>query len=328
MNRATSLSLLVLLLAACGGGQSDSRTLVDPVDVSTAPPPPRALTDYLPASTEALITVDVARVLQSPYYPTARQLAISEVDQQINTAALLRLVEGTTTIHLAIGPYRGRTDVFGLVLESTLSTEAFVGEVRALANGTLQEVSIGGMNAYEIDGTTFVDLSDGRWFVGPNDNVSSVGTPAALPLIGSPEYVEARALLTNQTPMAIFIGGPPDEVRRDVVRETGLPAESAEQIIAVAASIDAMGPVNVEGYLTTDAPAVAHEAAEFARAQISEASSMMQLRLLGVASIIERVEVVETSRVAGARLSVTEEEIRGFLEGPLGQLIGLTPPSP
>lgn len=322
MRRSPSL-LFAAVLFACGGSASSEMQVASPVDVSTPPPAPEALTDYLPPETTALVTVDVARLRSSPYYPTIRRFveSASDSDAQVSQG-VHELMESTRVVHIAAGPKNGRMDVLGVVFEGSYAE----GQVRRVltsmaSNQTLTEGTVAGFPATIGGDAVLVDLGNGRWFFGPQTGTSALSAPRAPEAMRSPGYVAAAARLTTPAPIARFVALGDPALARELARNSPLDATSAARVQGVALAVDATNGIQAEGYMVTDGADLAAQVAQFVRGQVNQAVGTMELRVIGVSAILERTQVVEDGPVVGASLSVTDAEVRDLIDR-LGGLIG------
>lgn len=319
-------SALVLLLAACGGGATATAgndTTADAVDVAAVPPPPEP-TDYLPADTFAVLTIDVARLRSSPYYPTVVE-AIKSTDEMSpeEEEMVHALVERTSKVWAVGIPDDDGTgaDLGVILVEGDYEPGQPEAALRAVVAypDRLQEMEIAGHHVIAEQNGMLAQIDGRHWLMGPSERVRALleNPPGAFPAQNDPAWVEAEQWLQEPSAGVTFValGGPAlhDELRR----ETPMDAATSESTRAVAFGLDASDGVALEAVGVMSDPAVAGQVISYVQEQVDAFGQSMIAGMLGLGPILQGVVAQAEGAKAGIRLRIADAEVQ--------RLLGLVP---
>ncbi len=310
-----------LVLAACGGGTANTstETTADAVDVAPAPPELQA-TDYLPADTFAVLTIDVTRLRASPYYPTVVEAFKSTDEMSAEEEELLHgLVERTSKIWAVGIPDDDGTgaDLGVIMVEGDYEPGQPEAALQAIVPnpGQLQQIEIAGHHALSGDGGTLAEIDARHWLVGPPERVRALleSPPGGFAAQNDPAWAEAQQWL--QRPQAgitfVALGGP--ALHWELERESPMDAQTAASTRAVAFALDAEDGVSVEAMGLMGDPGVAAQVIQYVQRQIDELGQSMVAGMLGLGPILQGIVAQAEGTVAGIRLNIADAEVRRLL---------------
>jgi len=322
---ALSVSVVLSLLAACGGanGAASEETTAAAVDVAPVPPPPEP-TDYLPADTFAMLTVDVARLRASPYYPPVVEALKSSDEMSAEEEEMLHsLIERTSTIWAVGIPDDDGTgaDLGVILVEGDYEPGQPEAALRAVMRNPdrLTETEVAGHRVLGDSNGALAQLDGRHWLIGPPERVRPLleNPPGAFPAQNDPAWVEAQQWLEEPNAGVTFLalGGP--ALHYELQRETPMDAATAESTRAVAFGLDAADGVAIEAMGLMSDPAVASQVIDYLEAQIGAFSQSMVAGMLGLGPILRGIVAQADGAEAGVRLHIPDAEVR--------RLLGLVP---
>lgn len=315
------LSALAVLLAACGASATtvDHDTTVNAVEVSEAEPEAQP-TDYLPADTFALLTIDVTRLRASPYYPAVVEALKgadeipAEEEEQIHA-----LVERTSKLWLAGVPDDDGTgaDVGVVLIEGDYEPGQAEAALRGMmpSSAELREIEIAGHRVLDGGRGMLAEIDARHWLLGPSERVRPLleSPPGAFEAQNDAAWIEARQWLQRPDAGVTFIatGGP--ALHYELDRETPMDAATAESTRAVALSFDADEGVTLEAVALMSDPAVATEVIAWVQRQIDDLGQSMIAGMLGLGPVLQSVVAQAEGAKAGVRVQIPDAEIRRLL---------------
>ncbi|MBO6938730.1 MAG: hypothetical protein JJ863_27425 [Deltaproteobacteria bacterium] len=318
--RLGACALFVMLLAACGGGTANtSGTTADAIDVAPVPPEPQA-TDYLPADTFAVLTLDVTRLRSSPYYPTVVEAFKSTDEMSAEEEELLHgLVERTSTVWAAVIPDDDGTgaDLGVILVEGDYDPGQPEAALRSVVPNPdqLQPIEIAGHRALSGDGGTLAEIDARHWIIGPPERVRALleNPPGGFAAQNDPAWAEAQQWLQRPDAGITFValGGP--ALHYELERESPMDAQTAASTRAVAFSLDADDGVSVEAMGLMGDHDVAAQVIQWVQRQIDQLGQSMVAGMLGLGPILQGIVAQAEGTVAGIRLNVPDAEVRRLL---------------
>ncbi len=318
-------SLLFAFLGACGGSATATvhSDTADAVDVAEAAPAPEP-TDYLPADTFALLTIDVARLRASPYYPTVVEAIKSTDEMSAEEEEILHgLVERTSTVWAVGIPDDDGTgaDLGVILVEGDYEPGQPEAALRAVVPNAdrLQEMEIAGHRVLA-DGNGMLAEIDGRhWLIGPPERVRPLleNPPGPFPAQNDPAWIEAQQWLQEPNAGVSFValGGP--ALHWELDHGSPMDGSTAESTRAIAFGLDAPDGVALEAMGLMSDPAVASQVITYVQRQLDELGQSMVAGMLGLGPILQGVVAQAEGAEAGVRLHIADPEVR--------RLLGLVP---
>ncbi len=320
MTIVTRLSI-VLALVACGSTQETGDTTPEPVDVAEVEAPrPLDPLSVLPRATISVVTVDIARLRTSPYYPTVHGWLDLLPDMTPERRQALETVITTTDRAMFAMVSRGdRSAELGAIYFEGRFAEGQIGDLlRTIAAPPqaerFQEVQIGDYSGVGDDDAAVLQLEDGKYIMGPHqyirESLQSPQRPASL----SDANVAALEQALGATPAAIRGWVQLDaSAQRLLARESDLPAELVEQLLAGAFVVDFADGATAEALGQTTSPQVAAQLAEVLQAEVDRYTTGLPARAAGLHLLNEGMTVAPDAERVRLNFAMSNEDTTALL---------------
>ena len=322
MTRPTlSCWLWLALLAACGGSATvaSTETTADAVDIQPPAPEPEA-TDYLPADTYLLVTVDVARLRSSPYYPmVVETLKATDEIGAAEEEALHSMVERTSRMWFAGVPNTGGRggDLGCILFEGDYEPGQPEAALRALVpdNADFVETEIAGHAVIEGQGGMLAQLGGRAWIMGEPARVRAVlqSPPGGFAAMADPAWSEARQWLQQPEAAVQMVALGTTALHHDLSRNSPLDPAAPSHIRSVAGALDVSDGMAVEVMALTDDGAVAAGMAQWARDTVGQLRQNMIVSMLSLGPVLDGIDARAEGMTAGVRVRVADGEVRRLL---------------
>ena len=325
-----SLSLPLILALACGGGSAATgETTPEPVaPTELAPAAPLGPEQFYPATTFAVLDIDVRRGLSSPYYQVIRDVwddytrspsARTDAEDLENAEHVLSVLQRIESLQVvfALDP-QGSPDLALFVARGDLPPEFVLSEIDGFGRGTTEPAELAslpnGLTMIRKGEGRLIFLGDGTVVLGPeNEDFGSlearVQQPGMAPtLLSEARWTEPAAQLGIAEPIVdlrLVVTSPALARELDDGPFDGI----ASHILSIHLAADATEGVQVASMVKTDDAAAAQQIINGINEGLAEASGNPMAAMMGLSAPAQYVQVSLVGSDVQAQLDIPHQTI-------------------